>query len=86
MKDVFAKSLNYMSYDTLKFDSTLILRRNDHYYYIVKTENDFIVWIDTPLYCRNIAALKSFEEARDYISGVQKHHQMLRNLFHHMIA
>ncbi len=85
-KDVFAKSLDYLSYDTLKSESTLILRHNDYYHYVVESSNGFVIWVDTPHYCRNVATFKSFEEARNYILGTPKHHRRFRDLFHHRIG
>lgn len=81
MKDVFAKSLDYLDYDSLKTDSTLILRRNYVYYYIVKSSHDYIVWVDLPVYCRIAKILKSFDEARGYILGIRKHHNGFMDRF-----
>ncbi|KUO73312.1 MAG: hypothetical protein APF81_11920 [Desulfosporosinus sp. BRH_c37] len=86
MKEVFAKSLDYLSYETLKTDSILILQRNDIYYYIVKSRNDFIVWGDFPVYCRIVKIFKSYKEARDYILGTPKHQNKFFDLFCHLIG
>lgn len=40
-KDVFAKFLNYLSYDTLKSESTLILRDNDNYHTAILDVRNF---------------------------------------------
>ena len=41
-KDAFAESLDYLSYDTLKSESTLTLLRNDYYHYNNRNDNSNI--------------------------------------------